>query len=56
MLKNCDRKLFNQIRDHVIALKEKSELKPLVMRCPDCSNEYEQPITLDMTNFFGAAS
>ena len=56
MLQNCDRKLFNQIRDHVIRLKTQAELKPLKMRCPDCSNEYEQPITLDMTNFFGDAS
>jgi hypothetical protein len=56
MLKNCDRNLFNQIRDHVIGLKSQAELRPLKMRCPDCTNEYEQPITLDMTNFFGDAS
>jgi len=56
MLKNCDRALFNQIRDHVIQLKTSAELRPLKMRCPDCSNEYDQTITLDMTNFFADAS
>lgn len=56
MLKNCDRILFNQIRDHIINIKSDSEIKPLKIICPDCSFEYEQPITLDMVSFFGLAS
>ena len=55
-LKNCDRKMFNQIRDHVIELKGKAELKPLHIECSECHNEYEQPFTLDMTSFFEHAS
>jgi hypothetical protein len=55
-LKNCDRDLFNQIRDHVLALREQSELQPLKLACPSCKNEYEQALTLDMTSFFAPAS
>jgi len=55
-LKNCDRKLFDQIRDHVIKLREQSEMQPLKIQCPACQHEYEQIITLDMSSFFGPAS
>ena len=55
-LKNCDRKLFDQIKDHVIKLREQSEMQPLKIQCPACQHEYEQIITLDMSSFFGPAS
>ena len=55
-LKNCDRNLFNQIRDQVINLRLASEIKPLGIRCAECDHEYQQPLTLDMTSFFEPAS
>ena len=55
-LNNCDSKLFAQLRDHVIALKQASEIKPIDLSCSECSNKYTQPFTLDMTSFFGTAS
>lgn len=55
-LNNCDRALFEQIRDHVIALRQASELKPLHIKCTECGHEYNQPLTLDMASFFEAAS
>jgi len=55
-LKNCDRVLFNQIRDHVVKLREQSEMQPLKMVCPACQHKYEQAITLDMSSFFSPAS
>jgi len=55
-LRNCDRKLFNIIRDHVINLRQTSELKPLDIVCGKCHHEYRQSVTLDMTSFFGPAS
>ncbi len=55
-LVNCDRKVFNQIKDRVLALKEKSELKPLTMTCQNCSHKYEQLFTLDQANFFASDS
>lgn len=55
-LKNCDRQLFNRIRDTIIELKSKSEMPPVKLACAKCKHEYEQALTLDMTSFFGYAS
>lgn len=55
-LKNCDRALFNHIRDHVINIRLSSEIKPLSITCGECGHQYEQPLTLDMTSFFAPAS
>ena len=55
-LQNCDRVLFNRIRDHIITVKQSSEIRPVKLECPDCKHNYEQQLTLDMTSFFGAAS
>jgi hypothetical protein len=55
-LKNCDRALFNQIRDRIIELKVQSEMQPLKLICTECNHEYEQSITLDMSSFFESAS
>jgi hypothetical protein len=55
-LKNCDRELFNQIRDHVLRLREQSELQPLKLQCTACNHKYEQALTLDMASFFAPAS
>ena len=57
-LQNCDRALFNQIREHVIKIKEEAELQPFEIICDntECAKPYMQSITLDMTSFFGGAS
>jgi len=55
-LGNCDRQIFNKIRDHVLALKEKGEMQPIKISCPACQHQYEQPFTLDMARFFDSAS
>ena len=55
-LKNCDRGMFNRVKDHVITAKKASEIKPLHLRCTNCEHEYDQQFTLDMTTFFADAS
>lgn len=55
-LGNCDSRLFGQLREHVIALKQASEIKPIDLTCAECSYKYTQPFTLDMASFFGDAS
>jgi hypothetical protein len=55
-LKNCDRELFNRVRNHIVELKTKAEMPPMTLTCPECKNEYEQSVTLDMTSFFEPAS
>jgi hypothetical protein len=55
-LSNCDRSLFGQIRDYIIDTKNVAELQPLTIKCTECSFEYKQAVTLNMTDFFADAS
>lgn len=55
-MRECDRNLFKQIRDHVIELTQESQIKPLDISCTECEHEYQQEINLDMTSFFDNAS
>lgn len=55
-LNNCDRQVFNRVRDFVVELKTSSEMQPLKLTCSECQHEYEQSITLDMASFFASAS
>jgi hypothetical protein len=52
-LTNCDKNTYISIRDHNIELKSKSEIKPIQVKCPNCSHEYQQPFTLNVSDFFG---
>jgi hypothetical protein len=56
LLKNCDRTVFNRIRDCIVELKSQSEMDSMKLNCPECNHEYEQAITLDMSSFFAPAS
>jgi hypothetical protein len=55
-LNNCDRGLFARIKDHIVALREQSEMKPLDLTCVECQHKYQQIFTLDNARFFGEAS
>jgi hypothetical protein len=55
-LKNCPKIVFEAIKDHAVELRRGSDLKPLALTCSQCQHEYQQEFTLDMSNFFGAAS
>ena len=52
-LHNCDGSIYIAIRDHNAELKNSTELKPLDIKCDNCSNEYQQPYTLIASDFFG---
>lgn len=51
-LKNCDRKVYVEIRDFNAQLRTNAEIKPLNIACPSCKHEYEQAITLSPSDFF----
>jgi hypothetical protein len=51
-LRNCDKKMYVSIRDYNAELKSQTEIKPLKMRCVHCQNQYEQPFTLNTSDFF----
>ena len=55
-MKNCDSKLFNLIQNYVVEHKAEAEMQPIMINCNACQHEYQQSITLDMSNFFGRAS
>lgn len=55
-LQNCDRVAFSTIRDHIVKLKQESETEPLKITCAECSTKFDQPFTLDMSNFFDTNS
>jgi hypothetical protein len=55
-LSNCDRNTYRLVRDHILDRKRRSELQPLRITCGNCSHQYEQTYTLDMSNFFADAS
>lgn len=52
-LKNCDKNNYEKIKEFNTQLRESGEMKPLKIKCTNCSNEYEQKITLNYTDFFG---
>jgi hypothetical protein len=55
-VRNCDRKLYNRIRDHAMQLRQDSEIPPLSVTCDNCQHQYSQPVVLDPTSFFESAS
>jgi len=55
-LENCDRDIYNSIRDQAVELRRSSELRPMNLRCPDCNHEYQQTLNLDQASFFAPAS
>lgn len=55
-MQNCDRQMFEKIKDHVVELRQISELKPLDLICPECKHSYQQTLNLDTASFFGTAS
>jgi endogenous inhibitor of DNA gyrase (YacG/DUF329 family) len=55
-LANCDRKIYQEIRDRIIELRTSSDLKPFDIECPECGHKHQQTLTLDQAAFFGVAS
>lgn len=55
-LTNCDRKIYQEIRDRVIKLRTDTEVKPFSIECPNCGHKHQQTLTLDQAAFFGVAS
>jgi hypothetical protein len=53
---NCDRKLYQEIRDRVIELRTSADVKPFDIKCPNCGHGHKQELTLDQAAFFGVAS
>lgn len=51
-LRSCDKKTHDDIRKHIVSAREKTEIKPIKIKCIHCSNDYEQKIQLNISDFF----
>ena len=51
-LVNCDKNVYAEIRDYTTKMREAAQVKPMRIKCPSCSHEYDQPFTLNLTDFF----
>jgi hypothetical protein len=51
-LLNCDKNIYVEIRDYTTKIREEAQIKPLHAKCSACSNEYDQPFTLNLSDFF----
>ena len=51
-LQNCDKNTFEAIKEHNTKLRETSEMKPLKIKCIHCQHDYEQPFTINISDFF----
>lgn len=51
-LVNTDKKTFETIRETSIKLRETTQTKPLHIACAHCKHEYDQPFTLNISDFF----
>jgi len=51
-LQSCDRNTYEAIRQHAVKLREAASTKPMKIKCVNCSHEYEQSLSLNITDFF----
>ena len=51
-LNNCEKNIYVVLRDYTAKLREEAQIKPFHTACPNCKNEYDQPYTLNLTDFF----
>ena len=51
-LTNIDTVAFDMIRKHGIMLKQSTESKPLKIKCVACQHDYEQPFSINVSDFF----
>ena len=49
---NCDRQTSNEIRSYSIQLTETNKIPPLDIKCISCQFDYQQPLVLNVTDFF----
>lgn len=52
-IKNCDKTSYEKIKEYNADLREAGEMKPFKIKCVNCENEYKQPFTINVTDFFG---
>lgn len=49
-LRNCDRTIYMQLQNSIVARRDPAELKPAAVTCSNCANQYQQAYSLDLSN------
>ncbi len=52
-IQNCDKNMYDLIKEHNAKLRSMSEIKPLNIKCVNCGHDYRQPFTINASDFFG---
>lgn len=52
-VQNCDKSIFEALKEKSVSLKQDTEIKPVDVKCPACGHDYKQPYTLNFSDFFG---
>lgn len=55
-VKNADKQTFGAVEDHIKSIKEQIDFNVQTVKCSECKTEYEVPITMDQSDFFGVRS
>lgn len=55
-INNCSKDIFDAVSNHVTEMKTKIELKAQNVKCGECTKDFDLPITMDQSNFFGVKS
>lgn len=51
-LENCDKNVHEVIRNTIASLRENTIIKPQKIKCMHCTHDYDQPLVLNVTDFF----
>jgi hypothetical protein len=55
-LEKCDSRTYTALREMAVKFRGQADIKPVTIVCDDCKHQYDQPIEINMSNFFGTAS
>jgi RNase P subunit RPR2 len=53
---NCEKKMYDQLHRHVIALRESTKCNQLTLKCDGCDHEFSTDFSLDYSSFFAPGS
>lgn len=49
-LSNCDRQIYLQLQQHIVDIKNQTEVKPLEITCASCGTHYQQSYSLNLAS------
>jgi hypothetical protein len=53
---NSPKEIFDMISNHITEMKKRIEIPNQKVKCNECTKEFEMPISMDQSNFFGVRS